>query len=354
MNKKFRSEEDVRAFLEKKEKAPIPDIIWDKLVEKGYVQEVLDGYDDAMSYLIKEYKSLKEVHDTGAKSGVRVYDASKLFIPKETPSFTEEDLIYSKVIAYEIGNLPFLKDFRRKYLNNQLIPIEKIDGWIKEMAKKDGQSTINAKRKISKIEIKSNGEIVHCFDENSRWQFEGPVLLQYPSSSGWTEYVPINMEGVLGCLKTVAERLIKHYCPMWQEGQAVAFILTGLVPLIPKIRSTVTLNSMGICFITLKFDARLTPQELAKQYGKLRKKILGSKIVKPLSKKHLKLAEFVVDNKKEGITWEKLMHLWNEKYPEWAYKNYRLFYRDGNAAIKRIMAGKIDYESFFANMTISQ
>ena len=89
-------------------------------------------------------------------------------------------------------------------------------------------------------------------------------LLSYPSKTEWAECVPINVDGILGRLKSVAGRIIKYYCPAWQEGQAVAFILTGQTPVIPKVRYSMNITSSGgPCWVTLKFDARITPQDLA-------------------------------------------------------------------------------------------
>jgi len=92
-------------------------------------------------------------------------------------------------------------------------------------------------------------------------------------------------------------------------------------------------------FITLKLDPRITPQELAIEYSKIRRRIMGNRHAKPLSKKHKELEVFAAE-RKEGHTWNTLMCDWNktfpkEAFPNWQYDNNRRFTRDAKAAIKK-------------------
>lgn len=349
---KFRNEDELKKHVRKKLKHEINDLIWQKLKEEGYIDEVLSDFDGALSDLLRAYKREEKLYKAafqeGLEKGVSVYGSRKLFpLPKEgyTP-ITEEDITLSKVIAYKLNQLPLIRQFRRQVLNDKLLSLDELEGWLREIAKKDGKPTCYAKKAIEKVEFEEN-KIKPIFKEEGKYILEGPVLLAFPSKSGWTEYIPINVDGVLGRLKKLAEDLIKYYCPAWKEAEAVGFILTGKPPIIPRIRYSLSLNSSGgPCWVTLKFDARITPTKLAKDYAQIRKKILGNHHVIPLSKKHQKLAEFVSDNK-GNLTWEKLMHKWNEQFPQWAYTNYRLFHRDANAAIDRILDNKIDYKTLF-------
>lgn len=349
---KFRNEEEIKNYLRKKFKREVSNKIWEYLKKHYYVEEVLNGEENALSSLSKAYKDLLEVYkegeEEGLEKGVSVYGSRKLFpLPKEgyTP-ITEEDITLSKVIAYKLNQLPLIRQFRRQVLNDKLLSLDELEGWLREIAKKDGKPTCYTKKAIEKVEFEEN-KIKPILKEEGKYILEGPVLLAFPSKSGWTEYIPINVDGVLGRLKKVAEDLIKYHCPAWKEAEAVGFILTGKPPIIPRVRYSLSLNSPGgPCWVTLKFDARITPTKLAKDYAQIRKKILGNHHVIPLSKKHQKLAEFVSDNK-GNLTWEKLMHKWNEQFPQWAYTNYRLFHRDANAAIDRILDNKIDYKTLF-------
>ncbi|MCF6096773.1 hypothetical protein L1766_07150 [Thermovorax subterraneus] len=352
---KFRNEDELKSYVAKRlKKKEINDKVWQKLKEEGYVEEVLLDYEDSLLYLLKRYKQeekfYNEAFKDGAETAVNVYSARKLFPPPKNTegqsAITEEDIALSKVIAYKLSQLPLVKQFRRQELKNRLLSLDEMEEWIKETAKRDGQPTLYAKKPIERIEFIGN-EIKPVLKQEDKYIVEGPILLAFPSKTGWVEHIPINVNGVLGRLKKIAERITKVYCPIWSEAQAVGFILTGKPPIIPKLQYSLSLTSSeGLCWVTLKFDARITPQKLAKEYTKIRKKILGNHHIVPLTQKHLKLAEFVSENK-EGLTWRKLMRKWNEAFPQWAYTNYRLFCRDANAAIDRILDSKIDYNSLF-------
>jgi hypothetical protein len=255
----------------------------------------------------------------------------------------------SKLLAAKVSKLPFVKQFRREVLGGKLLQPDEIEGWIQATKEQDGPPTRYAKRRVKGVTVTENLAIIPSFDETSDWELVGSEYLSYPSKSGWVEHVAINVDGILGRLKRTVHRIITFYCPAWQEAQTVAFVLTGQVPIIPRVRYSVKLTSSGgPCWVTLKFDARIKPQDLAREYSKIRRKIMGNSHAKPLTKKHQELAVFAAEHK-EGLTWEKLMHKWNEKFPKWAYKNYRLFCRDAIAAINRLLNGKVNYASLLGS-----
>jgi len=352
MTKKYRSEEDVKSAVEKKIRKPVNPHVWGKLVKEGYIKEVLDGF-GGIKDVINRYKLEEEFFQKGVQVGAAVYGGRRLFpVKKEGQSSTNKaDVILSKLIAAEVSKLPFVKQFRREVLGEKLLQPDEIESWIQATKEQDGPPTRYVKRRVKGVTVTENLAITPSFDETSDWELVGPELLSYPSKTGWAEYVPINIDGILGRLKSVAGRIIKYYCPAWQEGQAVAFILTGQTPLIPKVRYGINITSSGgPCWVTLKFDARITPQDLAREYSKIRRKLMGNSHAKPLTKKHQELAIFAAEHK-DGLTWEKLMHKWNEKLPKWAYKNHRLFCRDAIGATRRILNSRVNYAGLFGPET---
>jgi len=356
MRKRYRSEEDIKGAVEKKLGRKVIEVIWKVLKEDGYIEEVLEGYEDAFNSLLRRYRVEEEVYLEGARAGAGIYGAQRLFPPpqKEDSPITKADIVLSKLLAAEVSKLPFVKQFRREVLNGNLIQPGEIERWIQTTKEEDGPPTQYVKIRAKNIDV--------TIDKGSWWPlkimptFEADDVvgiehefLSYPSKTGWVERVPINVDGILGRLKSVARRIIEYYCPAWQEAQTVAFVLTGQVPIIPRVRYSVNVTfSGGPCWVTLKFDARITPQDLAREYSKIRRKIMGNSHAKPLTKKHQELAVFAAEHK-DGLTWEKLMHKWNEKFPKWAYKNYRLFCRDAIGAINRLLNGKVNYASLLGS-----
>ena len=355
MTKKCRSEEDVKSTVEKEIRKPVNPHVWGKLVKEGYIKEVLDGF-GGIKDVINRYKLEEEFFQKGVQVGAAVYGGRRLFpVKKEGQSSTNKaDVILSKLIAAEVSKLPFVKQFRREVLGEKLLQPDEIESWIQATKEKDGPPTQYVKIRAKKVNVtidKDNWwplKIMPTFEADDVIGIEHEFL-SYPSKTEWAELVPINVDGILGRLKSVAGRIIKYYCPAWQEGQAVAFILTGQTPVIPKVRYSINITSSGgPCWVTLKFDARIKPQDLAREYSKIRRKIMGNSHAKPLTKKHQELAVFAAEHK-EGLTWEKLMHKWNEKFPKWAYKNYRLFCRDAIGAINRLLNGKVNYASLLGS-----
>lgn len=351
MRKRYRSEEDIKAAVEKKLGRKVIEVIWKVLKKDGYIEEVLEGYEDAFNSLLRRYRVEEEVYLEGARAGAGIYGAQRLFPPpkKEDSPITKADIVLSKLLAAEVSKLPFVKQFRREVLGGKLLQPDEIESWIQATKEQDGPPTRYAKRRVKSVTVTENLAIIPSFDETSGWEPIEHEYLSYPSKTGWAERVPINIDGILGRLKRIVHRIITYYCPAWQEAQAVAFVLTGQVPIIPRVRYSVNVTFLGgPCWVTLKFDARITPQDLAREYSKIRRKIMGNSHAKPLTKKHQELAVFAAEHK-DGLTWEKLMHKWNEKFPKWAYKNYRLFCRDAIGAINRLLNGKVNYASLLGS-----
>lgn len=350
MSKKYRSEGDVRAAIEKKTAKPVNPHVWEKMLNEGYIQELLDDY-GTIKDVINRYREEEEFFQKGVRVGAETYGTRRMFpVKKGSSPASKADVVLSRVIAGEISKLPFVKQFRREVLNGNLLHPEEIETWIQAKRKEDGPPTKYVKIRPKGIDV--------TIDKNNWWplkvmpSFETDDVigvehefLSYPSK---IDVFPINVDGTLGRLKSIAEEIIKYYSPAWDETQAVGFILTGQTPVIPKVSYSINITSSGgPCWVTLKFDARTTPQDLTKEYSRIRHRILGNSHVKPLTQKHQELAVFAAEHK-DGLTWEKLMHKWNERFPKWAYTNYRLFCRDAVGATKRLLNSKVDYTSLLS------
>ncbi|MGB9792513.1 MAG: hypothetical protein ACPLTR_08065 [Thermacetogeniaceae bacterium] len=346
--------------IEKKIGRPIiSEEVWDMFVADGFVDGVIEG-DYLFKDLVDDYLAIEKYVKAGVKIGANIYEAERILLPKSgfpkekgaDISIREEDIAFSKAVAYKVAQIPHIKKFRREVLKGKLLQPEEMEAWIEEKRKQDGTPTrflkIRAKDIAVSIDEKSWWplKITPVFDEEDVIGVEH-VYLFYPSRNGGLKQVPINVDGILGRLKAVAVDIVTYHCTVWKEAEAVAFILTGRVPFLPKVRYKISFSSNGTpCWVTLNLDARTTPQELAKEYTKIRRRVMGSYHHKPLSGKNLKLAEFTAE-RKEGLTWGQLMKKWNEEYPQWEYKNYRLFCRDAIGSINRLLEGKIDYASLF-------
>src|SRR5690606_24865241 len=114
---------------------------------------------------------------------------------------------------------------------------------------------------------------------------------------------------VLYRLKLVARFLERTYG--WREVHGVTFVLTGLTPLLPKAR----VSTPGPYYrpdqrIKLELDPRLSSDEVRDIYARARKEVFKGRD-RPMTKKHLELALFLVKNPYH--TWREMCDLWNRQ-----------------------------------------
>jgi hypothetical protein len=338
MTKYPRTEEGIRTALEDKINRPVIDDIWDTLWEEGYVEDVLlKKYDGAFPSLLKKYRLMEKEYLTNYSAG-RQAGTQKNIIEimkewKETPPI-KESVVFCRVLAAEVGKLPIVRQFRQDALNGSLLQPEEIETWLETMAEREASLYGLSGRQISPGELENLDTLL-----KSEEQFPSSTLEFFSTNDGQLKYLDISPAGILGRLKNVAITIINFKAPMWSEHEAVSFALTGQVPHIPTVKGKVFWPFNGQSVVSLTFDARITPQTLAKEYGKIRRQILGSGHVKPISEKHQELAAYAA-GKKEGLTWDALMRQWNKDFPKWQYIHTRIFCRDALSAINRVLGIK--------------
>ena len=138
-------------------------------------------------------------------------------------------------------------------------------------------------------------------------------------------------------LRALSQLLARRY--KWMEAQATIFVLTDVSPLLSSLRGgfRIEFNQPISSRITMEIDPTLTPEEVAKQYKKIRASLIGARY-RSLSEKHLRLAEFYRGHKPDGTTWAKLMEEWNHSQDrEWRYIRFETFARDCKQAWQRLM-----------------
>ena len=326
------TEEQVRAQAERALGHPIPEPIWRRVVKKNYVREVQEGYDRAFQELVDECKSLEKlVRECSAAVPVTAGRQHEVLPDRRL-------LALSRILAAEAEGLPEVVKFRQEVLGGRLLAPEEVKPWVESQAERERPAKGAVPRPVSVLEVYP----AHKKDSEQWLTPEDQIVHQknppFPGENGWIHRVVIHSStGVLARLKDLAVRLCRRY-PIWQEAQAVGFILTGMVPLVPKARVTVTFG-VGLR-ITLNLDPWLPVNEVAKIYSHYRQEFFPGQGGHPIGEKNLSLAVFVVENERPGATWGALMAEWNQTHPEWAYSDRHLFARDARASIERIAGRK--------------
>jgi len=155
---------------------------------------------------------------------------------------------------------------------------------------------------------------------------------------------PVPPRSVLGRLVEVMERLERQW--HWSGAEAALFILTGFQPYVAPIAGSCTVGfnyneAMGGSYdvlsrVNIKIDPTITPEQLAGWWRPVRKEMLEGRRYRPLSEKHLRLAEFMA-SRDDKTSWDQDLTAWNRKHPEWRYDDRRNFHRDASLAIGRVL-----------------
>jgi len=347
----FKDEAELKKWVAAKIGRPVDDRIWDLIVEDGYVGQALnpDPMWRDVEGLLKRYRKLENLIEGYRKPAARE--------PREVRLPPDRRLIaLSEILAAEASRLPEVLRFRQEVLGGQLIPLEQVPSWIEQKAKEDGRGTHRVEIPLPPgYELPDTMDVLppewlrglaDTIEKHGLRIYCGFRLdtLSYPGPPGeaWARAIPVRHDGVLGRLKTIARQLCRRY-PAWQEAQAVAFVLSGVIPVIPKGRLRYNFHMHMPATITMTLDPRLSKDEVASLYARHRRKLFEGQD-KPMSEKHLKLAVFLAEN--PSGTWAERMSKWNACYPQWTYENYRTFCRDALAAYGRVRGHKFDAQEW--------
>jgi hypothetical protein len=333
--------EKTRKKIEKRLKRPIPEVVWEvakKYINDAYDIEIEDGEGEGYEFLLEKVKEYLEVYNEGKKGSqlppIKSPDSKE--IPPDRRFWA-----LTKIVTALANRDEEVQKFRLEVLGGKLLSPEEAPKWIEEQANKE-QHTLTISFDVTAGEgwedrlLEEVKQFVKAEKTGSLWSHGlSLTVLDYISPpSQWVHRVPINKKGVLGRLK----RLAKKFSGFWNEASAVHFILTGQPAVISPARIGRTIVKWGVPRIKLEVSPHLRHEEVAKLYLKVKEEHeqdFGK--TRKLSEKHLTLAVFVVEE--EG-SWQELLNKWNEKYPQWRYKEKRTFARDAKVAYERVTGCK--------------
>lgn len=331
----FRSVDDIRRFIERRLKKPIPDWVWEYITafEDVYLRDILDGDAETLEEeIIPRVKTLLKV----SKSPAVVQPNEKAGATELPPDRRLETL--GRVVAAQASKDSEITRFREDILGGRLLKPEEAAQWIREMAAKEGHTvTISfdvpaedwRDALLEKVQqfLASGGNFIPGMGERVT------TLAFVSPPSEWVEYVPIRKGGVLHRLKKIARKLV------WSEPRAVLFILTGEVPPIPLATTGIEIGQgpyPRVPRVKLNVAPHIKPDEVAKLYAQARRKLAafsGVQKYQPLSEKTMALAVFAAG---EDGSWAEKMAKWNKKNPQWGYSDRRRFARDAKKALRLV------------------
>ena len=329
--------EDVRQELARHLRADVDEGIWDYLDDRGFVDEAL--LVGSMNSLIKEYQRLRALQ----RSGRRRSGSPQ---PRELPPDKRLEAL-SRWLARQAVELPDVRAFRNHVLDGKLLDPPQVREWIASHAATAGAPTPTLKMPVPEgYEVEFHGREGYWTTppltislETPAWGVSGAEVLvcALPGIYGGITK-PVARGGTLDLLRGAARRLSDHF--EWHESLATLFILTGLVPPIPRARISLVYRSRLPTRqrVVLDVDSSLSPKQVTDLYRRARAELPFRKgqRYRSMESKAIALAEFF-DTVQEG-GWKERMKAWNTEHsdPKWQYTEVRNFARDCKHAARRL------------------
>jgi hypothetical protein len=293
---------------------------------------------------VREYESLGRTAIEDLSDEVDIYLGSKSQPDIPVTQSDWEFLASAGVDAARANTSELVVAFRKAHLASGLLNQREVAPWLsalEEREKGGGTFTVELPvrrewlREGSLPCIKDLKKILARLPANQPVGGRNEVLSFGVPDHRYPVFVLVADNGTTGELKRVAAALTATYG--WQEGVAVGFILTGAVPLPAIARFTADVSSTSRR-ISISVDARCAPERLAKEFAKVRNRVLGVPEhgrYKPItSEKSMHLALFGLAQK-EG-TWAKRLRLWHAEHPDWHYSDISTFRRDVLRVLDRL------------------
>ena len=291
---------------------------WSVLVSREYPRHFADGEPEALTDAFAFLEDVRRARGDARARQQRPPDEGMKW-----HDWALSDLFAAHAIQQDAEHHFGIAAFREKALSGKLLQAKDAGPWVVERSKKEGKpTTVKTKTKYGvseRLELLAYG-------------IEGDE---------WTHRLPVRHGGLLDELRKASKKLEDFYG--WGAAQASFFILTGAVPYVSSIRSTVQWVSPLAARqrITLSLHPTCTPREVVRAYGEIRRHNYGR--LRRLSPRHSMLAAFYAELP-DGLPPSEMLRRWNEhcaakEWPKkWQYKkaDADLFNRDARTAVYRL------------------
>jgi len=242
--------------------------------------------------------------------------------------------------------------FRQQHLGGHLLDPESVQPWIHHIATEEGESAIillaeapggTSLRKTAAGIVPTPPLVVdeaHPAQERT-FKILSCALTDDPSTGAHRigGIVAVASGGALDDLRQLDERLCATYG--WPVGDGALFVLAGAVPVLKDISSDIEARSpAAFSQITLIVDPTSTPEQVAEEYKRLRRRY------RTPSLKYLRLAAWLADRPDDEPTaarmaaWRQQCLDWGKagKRGYWTYENPSNFTRDCRDACNRLLS----------------
>lgn len=330
----MQAEPEIRRELDARLSPPVTSEEWDLLQPE--VRRPNKGQVPDIQGLLERINELRSAYLSPPR-----YVAGERKVKRASPTdLGERTRAQSVILAAQAAKDSEVIGFRQEVLAGELLDWDELQAFL-ERSDKTLAKTIMVTMVVpsdTPIEFHKAQQIT-----GTPVKLEALVLAYGVPGSEWTHRVGVVRGGTLGRLKEVCSNLVNTYG--WTEAQACVFVLTGVTPLVSRVRSTTSLTSRSPgARIELSVDPTVTPKELSDNYRSVRNRLLGARHRSP-STKHLRLAAFMATRSEEE-SWTDLLDAWNkqctppERYPA---NKKNTFVRDCKAATRLFGESKLKH-----------
>jgi hypothetical protein len=294
------------------------------------VEEVRSGVDldEAVDGLLERYRGIAAL----------VSERSPADRPRMELGPDARGLALADIFAIDASRSPEVAAFRREVLHDRLLAWEEVGSWIATARAADrpgdtgGQAREDHRRPARDREKAPRAVRV----ETLSYLLPGSV---------WPHVALIGHSWPLRALRDVSSTLPTRYG--WVPSEATTFVLTGLPPLLPRIRAQTVHRSVwpAATIIELEISPRTAPSEVAAVYRKVRSSVLGngrrSRKLAGSVRAELAVHAFRLN---DGRTWREAMEAWNAGCTESRrYQDLRSFTRDCREAFLLVTGEYLDW-----------
>ena len=331
---------DTRSKLDQALGYPIPDADWAMLVHFGVIADYEIG-ERPMQDIVREAKEVgRKLRGAIATGTEKRMETSR---PVEADPAMGRELAVSHVLMLQARGEHGVIQFRREHLADSLLKPEEVGNWLSSRAASDGEPSLS----LDGVPIGAGHTCTRTDD--GTWVIDPPVNTSEAVSlnireltyfehgiGGKVVSIRFRNGGVIDALGRLCSRLSVKY--HWDLTQAVAFVLTDTLPIVPIITFSVAPRQSNTVLtrITLEIDPALSPQEVREAYSRVRSEVVGERR-RSMKPKNQTLAVWFA-GRPAGQPWLDTMRGWNEAVmDDWRYALVSNFARDCRRAIKNLI-----------------
>jgi hypothetical protein len=344
---------DIRLKLERHIGRPVPDDIWDWLVQHGHAHIEPDEEEEGLRDIVETARSLIRLQSQKYRSFPGETHQHQRVVPLAEYESERAEAI-SSYAALLCG--PRARAFRKEILASRILTLEETLALITSPAaaafrpswfKKHGVPLVGHE---AQWEEKQENQVLHIKRPKLkvRVRRKPEDYLRFVGPDGWERSQPVWRDSVLDRLRALVAHLCQRYG--WQETQAMGFVLMDALPLIaPMITRVENKTSWDLAEIrksakiTLTVEAWVSAETVVRGFREAQKRLLAGEN-RPLAIRNLALFRFITGMMRsagELPPWRRLMDAWNQgaesRERNWAYTDRRRFCRDYQRARQALL-----------------